>query len=207
MTDVITDTTMYSHKDLTVDISGDYSHKADMRLLEAETVCRQGASLTKTYSHQFFNYHAPVVSIREYRNGIFCRDYQTKYGSFSFGVRGSIMLPQYVIERYANNSEDTLLWYKCYTANFLPKEYVRQDGQTVQIEWDQWDNLLIYKIGDFTTSFEYDDGMVSRITEPNQSSLNYEYDSMQRLSGIKNSDGNYLKQFKYGYRTGSPTTH
>lgn len=207
MTDVITDTTMYSHKDLTVDISGDYSHKADMRLLEAETVCRQGASLTKTYSHQFFNYHAPVVSIREYRNGIFCRDYQTKYGSFPFGVRGSIMLPQYVIERYANNSEDTLLWYKCYTANFLPKEYVRQDGQTVQIEWDQWDNLLIYKIGDFTTSFEYDDGMVSRITEPNQSSLNYEYDSMQRLSGIKNSDGSYLKQFKYGYRTGSPTTH
>ncbi len=207
MTDVITDTTKYSRKDFTVDISGDSSHKADMRLLESETVCRQGASLTKTYTYRFFNYHAPVVSIREYRNGIFCKDCQTKYEPFPFGVDDGVLVPQYVIEKHADNSEDTLLWNKSYTANFLPKEYVRQDGQAVQLEWDKWDNLLTYKIGNFTTSYEYDDGMVSKITEPNQHSLNYEYDPMQRLSGIRDTKGNYLNRFKYGYRTSVPSTH
>lgn len=207
MTDFITDTTRYSRKDLTVGISGDYSHKADMRLLESETVCRQGASLTKTYSYLFSNYHAPVVSIQEFRNGIFCREYQTKYGTFRLASGKSVVSPQYVIERHADNSADSLMWYKCYTANFLPGEYVRQDGQSVQLEWDQWDNLLSYKIGDFKTSCEYKDGLVSKITAPNGHSLNYEYDAMQRLSGIRNSDGNYLKQFKYGFRTGVPTAN
>lgn len=207
MTDFITDTTRYSRRDFTVGISGDYSHKADMRLLESETVFRQGASLTKTYSYQFLNYHAPVVSIQEFRDGTFCKDYQTRYGTFQLTGGKSVMSPQYVIEKHADNSVDTLIWYKRYTANFLPGEYVRQDGQLVQLEWDQWDNLLSYKIGDFKTSCEYRDGMVSKITEPNRHSLNYEYDPMQRLSGIRTSDGSYIKQFKYGYRTGSSTTH
>ncbi len=201
MTDVITDTTICFRKDFTVDISGDYPHKADIRLPESETVCRQGTSLTKTYSHQFFNYHAPVVSIQEYRNGVFCKSLQTKYGSFVLDDGKSITAPQYVIERHSDNVEDTLLWYKQYTSNILPKEYVRQDGLPVELQWDCRDNLLSYKIGDFTTSFEYKDGMVSKVTEPNLWSLNYEYDPMQRLLVIKDANGNYLKTFKYGYRT------
>ena len=207
MTDVITDTTWYTRKDYTVDVTGDYSHKADMRLLASETIRRQGSSLTKAYSHQFFNYHAPVVSIREYRNGIFRKDYQTKYGLFPLSAGGSVMAPQYVIVTHASNLKDTLLLCRRYTANFLPKEYMRQNGQLVQLEWDQRDNLLSYKVGDFKTSFEYDNGEVSKVTEPNQYSLNYEYDLMRRLSGIRDANGNYLKRFKYGYRTSTPSTH
>ena len=117
------------------------------------------------------------------------------------------MAPQYVIVTHASNLKDTLLLCRRYTANFLPKEYMRQNGQLVQLEWDQRDNLLSYKVGDFKTSFEYDNGEVSKVTEPNQYSLNYEYDLMRRLSGIRDANGNYLKRFKYGYRTSTPSTH
>lgn len=71
------------------------------------------------------------------------------------------------------------------------------------LEWDSCDHLLSYSIGNQTTSCEYNNfGLVSRITQPNGYELYYEYDDMQRLSGVKDRNGSYISKHKYSYRTG-----
>lgn len=63
------------------------------------------------------------------------------------------------------------------------------------------DELRIYPADAQVTTYTYDmiNGMTS-MTDPNNLTTYYEYDSFGRLKHIKDSDGNILKRYEYNYR-------
>jgi len=172
-----------------------------MRLCSSEINHRNCYLDEKEYNYMFDNYFAPVTSIKEYRNKKFVKEYRTEYAIFNQNNSKAYSLPKYMIERYFDNSEDTIYTYKDYTNRYLPSEYVNEMGQNVKQQWDQYDNLTSYTLGDFTTSCIYNNGLITKMIMPNKFELNYEYDNMQRLSSIKNMYGNFVKKYKYFYRT------
>ncbi len=197
----ITDTTTYTMSDYTVNLSSGYSHKGEMRLCDSETRSRLGNTIRYDYKYQLSKYYAPVVSTREYRNGTFVKDTQVDYGYFYVNKR-FVRMPKIVKEVYPLLGTSTLKTYVRYNKAYLPSEYTDEMHRTVKLNWDSCDRLLSCTMGGQTTSCEYNGyGQVSRIIQPNGYELNYEYDGMQRLSGIRDKEGNYLEKHKYAYRT------
>ena len=197
----ITDITTYRMSDYIANIKSGYRHKGEMRLCVSETKSRSGRSHSYDYKYHLFGYYAPVISKKEYRNGILVKENQTVYKYHL--INGQyVWLPKTESEIYPSKDTVVIRYYTKYNNSFLPTEYINKLHQTVKLQWNSKDLLLTHSIGNQTTCCEYDNfGQVSRIVRPNGYELNYEYDLMQRLSGIKDKDGNYINKYKYAYRT------
>lgn len=197
----LTDVTTYNMSDHTINLSNGYSHKGEMRLCDSEIRSRSGLNTRYTYNYLFSGYYAPIISTKEYRNNTLIQDSQVEYGSFA--VNGNVvMLPKEERIVYPSQKKSIIKTYKRYNSSFLPVEYLNKENQSIILDWDSYDHLLSYSIGNYKTSCEYNIfGLVSKITQPNGYELFYEYDDMQRLSGIKDKNGSYINKYKYSYRT------
>lgn len=198
----LTDVTTYNMSDHTINLSNGYSHKGEMRLCDSETKNRSGKIISHHYDYLFSGYYAPVISIKEFRNNTFIKDSRVEYGDFS--INGTVVkLPKREMIVYPSQDTSVLKNYTQYNNSYLPISYSNKTHQSIMLEWDSCDHLLSYSIGNQTTSCEYNNfGLVSRITQPNGYELYYEYDDMQRLSGVKDRNGSYISKHKYSYRTG-----
>lgn len=198
----LTDVTTYDMNDYTISFSNGYGHTADMRLCNSETKSRLGNTVRNDYQYLFLGYYAPVVSTKEFKNNTFIKDSQIEYGNFY--INGTVVkLPQKEKIVYPSQETSVLKNYTQYNNSYLPVAYLNKTHQSITLEWDSCDRLLSYSIDNQTTSCEYNNyGLVSKITQPNGYELHYEYDDMQRLSGVKDKNGSYTNKYKYSYRTG-----
>lgn len=200
----ITDFTTYTMSDYTINLSNGYSHKGEMRLCDSEAKSRSGNVIKHNYQYLFSGYFAPVISTREYRNNTFVKESQVEYGDFNINST-IVKLPKKEKTIYPSQQISVVKNYTQYNNSYLPVRYTNKLQQEVILNWDTYDRLLSHTIGNQATSYEYNNyGLVSKITQPNGYELNYEYDSMQRLSGVKDENGSYLNKYKYNYRTGVP---
>lgn len=200
----LTDITTYTMSDYTINLSNGYSHKGEMRLCDSEAKSRSGNVIKHNYQYLFSGYFAPVISTREYRNNTFVKESQVEYGDFNINST-IVKLPKKEKTIYPSQQISVVRNYTQYNSSYLPVRYTNKLEQEVILNWDTYDRLLSHTIGNQTTSYEYNNyGLVSKITQPNGYELNYEYDSMQRLSGVKDENGSYLNKYKYNYRTGVP---
>lgn len=197
----LTDVTTYNMGDHTISLSNEYAHKGEMRLCSSETKSRSGKNISYSYNYLLSGYYAPVISTKEFRNGTFIRDSQVEYGDFT--INGSVVqLPKVEKIVYPSQATSVLRTYIQYNNSYMPVEYLNKERQPVILDWDSCDRILSYSIDNHTTSCEYDNfGLVSKITQPNGYELHYEYDDMQRLSGVKDNNGSYINKYKYSYRT------
>lgn len=197
----LTDVTTYQMSDYTILLSNGYDHKGEMRLCDSETKSRSGKTARYSYNYLFSGYYAPIISTKEYRNNTFIKDSQVEYGTFA--INGNeVMLPKEERIIYPSQEKSVLKTYKRYNNSYLPTEFLNKVNQSVIMDWDSCDRILSYSIDKHTTSCEYNNyGLISKITQPNGYELYYEYDDMQRLSGVKDKNGSYINKYKYSYRT------
>lgn len=198
----LTDVTTYNMSDYTISLSNGYAHKGEMRLCDSETRSRSGQTVSFSYDYLLSGYYAPIISKKEFRNDTFIKDSQVEYGDFP--INGTIVkLPKEEKIVYPSQDISVLKSYTQYNNSYLPVAYFNKTGQSITLEWDSYDHILSYSIDNQTTSCEHNNyGLVSKITQPNGYELHYEYDDMQRLSGVKDKNGSYINKYKYSYRTG-----
>lgn len=195
-----TDVTTYNMRDYDITISNGYNHKGYMRLCESEIKSRLGENIQRDYTYKHFGYYAPVVGKKVYRNGTLVENEQVLYNSFTIDGK-TIQLPKKEIVCFSSNDSTILKTYNSYNSSYLPTEYLDRQNRTVKLKWDTYDHLLSESIGNQITTFEYNSlGLVSKIIQPNSYQLLYEYDNMQRLSGVRDGKGCYLNKYKYSYR-------
>ena len=64
------------------------------------------------------------------------------------------------------------------------------------------DELRLFPIGAEMTSYTYHVGWgITSLTDPNNQTIYYEYDSLGRLKVIKDSNGNIVKAINYHYKS------
>lgn len=203
------DSIYYINVDETLNMTMPYSHIANIRYTQEERHIRgtdvsrtwhdwllENGSLPKRLACEKF-YLRPVKTIRMQNNDVLSEN-MSEYAQF-----GSHILPRYELEKKNNAStNDTLVTYLSYSTTGRPLQYKEIAKPLTTLTWVNHDCYLSSKqIGStHTSSYGYDVyGNMISVTDERGNSVTYQYDGMNRLTDIIDTNGKHIKHFDYQY--------
>jgi hypothetical protein len=206
----LTENTSYVLADYTSPVSyGSFTHNVDYRKLISETTSRANESVTTSYiypyaasndavtkklfSEQFFM--QPILTEKTYQ-GQTIEKRATRYTLFN-----GLILPQSELF-YKGISPDTTITYLDYTGTGAVRQYREQGKAITSLTWGWNDNYLLTRTeGSLVTQYTYNPQtlFLTKITQPNGNYNTYAFDTMGRLSEIRDRNGNLIKKYFYNY--------
>ena len=164
--------------------------------------------VSKTYgpntSYQWgYNHQYPIAEVKNTASNEFYSENFEEGGTLIAGHTGDhLNLGVYTVNWVRPNNREYILsyWYRLNGSWKYSGDLAYTGSSYTLIGGDAYDDIRICPKDAQMTTYTYEPlvGMTSQ-TDPSGRTTYYDYDSFQRLEGIKDQDGNILKAFCYNY--------
>ena len=207
--------TYYNREDKTIDMTSNYSHKAEVRLLNSVETARNGFREKTKYTYASPSGVAPdnllynscfiiqPVKTAKYRNNVFVNEHSIVYKKNFISIRNygtrTDIVPNYELMRYSDGRIDTLVSYGYYPNSSTLMSYKKLGEPLTYLKWDKSYNFLIMR-GTTLCSQEFQlenmanrDNMINSIKSFMSSSggllTGYVYDPIAGITAIVQPNG------------------